>query len=101
MQEQHGREESSFSAPPPTAVVFAKSTADVADVSDAGALASRFDVPVIPWGVGTSLEGHLRAVQGNISLDVSRMNQVLQTNAGRCGKMRENVLAREVVTASG
>ena len=59
-------------------MVFAESTQDVAD---AVALASQFAVPVIAFGVGTSLEGHLLAVQGGISLDVSRMNQVLQINA--------------------
>jgi D-lactate dehydrogenase (cytochrome) len=59
-------------------VVYAESTQDVAD---AVALAARYKVPVIPFGVGSSLEGHLLAVQGGISLDVGRMNQVLRINA--------------------
>jgi D-lactate dehydrogenase (cytochrome) len=78
VREQHGRDESSFSAPPPSAVVFAESTRDV---TDAIKLAGDFNVPVIPFGVGSSLEGHLLAVQGGISLDVSRMNKVLSINA--------------------
>ena len=78
VREQHGRDESSFEAPPPAAVVFAESTADVAD---AVKLASEHSVPVIPFGVGSSLEGHLLAVQGGISIDVSRMNRVLSINA--------------------
>ena len=78
VREQHGRDESSFEAPPPAAVVFAESTADVAD---AVKLASEYSVPVIPFGVGSSLEGHLLAVQGGISVDVSRMNKVLSINA--------------------
>jgi D-lactate dehydrogenase (cytochrome) len=78
VREQHGRDESSFQAPPPAAVVFAERTQDVAD---AVKLASDHAVPVIPFGVGTSLEGHLLAVQGGISIDVSRMNQVLAVNA--------------------
>ena len=80
VREQHGRDESSFAAPPPAAVVFAESTQDVAD---AVKLAGQYSVPVIPFGVGTSLEGHLLAVQGGISIDVSRMNRVLAINAGR------------------
>jgi D-lactate dehydrogenase (cytochrome) len=63
---------------PPDAVVFAQSTQDV---SDAVTLAAQFRVPVIPFGVGSSLEGHLLAVQGGISLDVSRMNRVLHIHA--------------------
>src|SRR5665647_3352413 len=78
VREQHGRDESSFEAPPPAAVVFAECTQDVAD---AVKLASEYSVPVIPFGVGTSLEGHLLAVQGGISIDVSRMNRVLAINA--------------------
>ena len=78
VREQHGRDESSFSVPPPAAVVFAESTQDVADAVQ---LAARFKVPVIPFGVGSSLEGHLLAVQGGISLDLGRMNQVLAINA--------------------
>ncbi len=78
VREQHGRDESSFEAPPPAAVVFAESTQDV---SDAVKLASQYSVPVIPFGIGSSLEGHLLAVQGGISIDVSRMNRVLSINA--------------------
>ena len=75
---QHGRDESSFDAPPPSAVVFAESTQDVAD---AVKLASQYSVPVIAFGVGSSLEGHLLAVQGGISIDLARMNKVLSVNA--------------------
>lgn len=75
---QHGRDESAFSVPPPAAVVFAQRTQDV---SDAVKLAALYKVPVIAFGIGSSLEGHLLAVQGGISIDVSRMNQVLSINA--------------------
>ena len=78
VREQHGRDESAFTTvPPPAAVVFAESTQDVAD---AVKLASAHEVPVIPFGVGSSLEGHLLAVQGGISIDVGRMNRVLSIN---------------------
>jgi len=75
VREQHGRDESPFDAPPPEAVVFCEGTADVAA---AVALAHEHAVPVIPFGVGSSLEGALLAVQGGLSLDLSRMNQVLR-----------------------
>jgi D-lactate dehydrogenase (cytochrome) len=78
VRDQHGRDESAYDAAPPDAVVFCASNEDVID---AVKLADRYEVPVIPFGVGSSLEGHLLAVQGGISLDLSRMNRVLRVNA--------------------
>ena len=78
VREQHGRDESPFDVPPPEAVVFAQSNDEVAAVV---ALASQHGVPVIPFGVGSSLEGHLLAVQGGVSIDLSRLNRVLRVNA--------------------
>jgi D-lactate dehydrogenase (cytochrome) len=74
----HGRDESSYEVPPPEGVVFAESTQDV---SDAVTLAAHYKVPVIPFGVGSSLEGHLLAVQGGISIDMGRMNKILSINS--------------------
>ncbi|MDT8990315.1 FAD-linked oxidase C-terminal domain-containing protein [Curvibacter sp. APW13] len=74
VREQHGRDESAFDIPPPAAVVFAENTQDIADCV---ALCAQHRYPVIPFGVGSSLEGHLLAIEGGISLDVSRMNAVL------------------------
>ena len=78
VRQQHGRDEGTMDAPPPAAVVFAESTRDV---QDAVRLAAQYRTPIIPFGAGSSLEGHLLAVQGGISLDVSRMNQLLSVNA--------------------
>ena len=78
VREQHGRDESVFDVPPPQAVVFAETEGEVARVV---ALCAAHRVPVIPYGAGSSLEGHLLAVQGGISLDVSRMNRVLRIDA--------------------
>ncbi|MDQ6684997.1 MAG: FAD-binding protein [Pseudomonadota bacterium] len=78
VREQHGRDESPIDAPPPAAVVFCESTEEVAAVVG---LADRYAAPVIPFGTGSSLEGHLLAVQGGVSLDVARMNKVLAVNA--------------------
>jgi D-lactate dehydrogenase (cytochrome) len=78
VREQHGRDEGFLQAPPPAAVVFAESTRDV---QDAVRLASEYATPVIAYGAGSSLEGHLLAVQGGISIDLGRMNRVLSVNA--------------------
>jgi D-lactate dehydrogenase (cytochrome) len=78
MREQHGRDESSFSVPPPDAVIFAESTQDVASAINTCA---KHRVPVIAFGVGSSLEGHLLAIHGGVSIDVSRMNKVLAIHA--------------------
>ena len=75
---QHGRDESTMPPAPPDAVVFAESAADVVETVRQCA-AER--VPVIPYGIGSSLEGHLLALSGGISLDVSGMNRVLSINA--------------------
>ena len=74
VRQQHGRDESPIDAPPPEAVVWCKSTEDAVAVVR---LAERHAVPVIPFGTGSSLEGHLLAVEGGVSIDLSRMNRIL------------------------
>jgi D-lactate dehydrogenase (cytochrome) len=74
VREQHGRDESPFDVPPPELVVYCESTGEVSQVVH---LAHAHSVPVIPYGAGSSLEGHLLAVQGGISIDLSGMKQVL------------------------
>ncbi len=74
VREQHGKDESSLPPLPPDAVVFAESTAEVAAVA---ALCHAERVPLIPYGTGTSLEGHLHAVRGGVCVDLSRMGRVL------------------------
>lgn len=75
---QHGRDESVHTPQPPDAVVMAESTAEVATVVR---LCAEHGVPVIPYGVGSSVEGHVLAPQGGISLDLSGMNEVLAIHA--------------------
>lgn len=78
IREQHGRDESFHAAKAPDAVAFATSTEEVAQIVR---LCAKACVPVIPFGTGTSLEGHVAALHGGISLDVSRMNDVIEVNA--------------------
>jgi D-lactate dehydrogenase (cytochrome) len=77
VREQHGRDESPYPTTPPDAVVFCESTDEVAFVVG---LAAEHGVPVIPYGIGSSLEGHLLAVHGGISIDLSRMNRIVRVN---------------------
>ncbi|MBO6521174.1 MAG: FAD-binding protein [Rhodospirillales bacterium] len=78
VREQHGKDESFHPCIPPDAVVFAQSTDEVSRV--VSACAER-GVPIIPFGTGTSLEGHVAALQGGVSIDVTQMNKVLAVNA--------------------
>jgi D-lactate dehydrogenase (cytochrome) len=75
--EQHGRDESPFPMTPPEVVVFCESTEDVAAVVS---LANEYAVPVIAFGTGSSLEGHLLAVQGGVSIDLARMDRLVRVN---------------------
>src|SRR3954469_5188828 len=74
VREHHGKDESYFPYAPPDAVVFVETTEEVRDVVD---ICRRHRVPMIAFGVGTSLEGHILAVNGGVCIDLSRMNKVL------------------------
>src|SRR5207248_1967849 len=74
VREHHGKDESYFPYALPDVVVYVKTTEEVRDVVD---ICRRHRVPMIPYGVGTSLEGHILAIHGGVSIDLSQMNKVL------------------------
>lgn len=74
LREQHANTLTWLKVQAPEAVLFAETTEEVSEVVKACAAAH---VPVIPFGTGTSLEGHLNAPRGGLSLDLSRMDNVL------------------------
>ncbi|MFO1089223.1 MAG: FAD-linked oxidase C-terminal domain-containing protein [Hyphomicrobiales bacterium] len=78
VREQHGQDVTWNKGVPPDAVAFVQSTEEVQSIVRACA---RHGVPVIPFGTGTSLEGHISAPHGGISIDVSQMNRILEVNA--------------------
>jgi D-lactate dehydrogenase (cytochrome) len=78
VREHHGKDESSFPYALPDAVVFPESTEEVSSIVKACA---KYQFPVIPFGTGTSLEGHILAIHGGVSVDVSRMNNVVAVHA--------------------
>ncbi len=74
VRDQHGTDISHMPPAAPDAVAFAQSTAEVAEIVR---ICARHRIPIIPFGTGTSLEGHITAPFGGLSLDVSQMSQVL------------------------
>ncbi len=78
VREQHGRDESWAQAFPPDAVAFVDSTEEVAEVVK---ICAAHGMPMIPFGAGTSLEGHVTAPQGGLCIDMMRMNRLLKVNA--------------------
>lgn len=78
VRQQHGKDESFHEVAAPDAVAFANSCDDVADIVR---ICARHKTPVIAYGTGTSLEGHVQALHGGVCVDVSRMNEILEVNA--------------------
>lgn len=77
LREQHGHTTTWLQNQPPDAVVFAETTEEVAETVR---ICARGKVPVIPFGTGSSLEGHVNAPLGGVSIDLSRMNAILDVN---------------------
>lgn len=79
VREHHGRDESPYPAMPPDAVVFAESTEEVIFLAR---LCNEHSVPLIPYGAGSSLEGHILAAEGGVVLNLQAMNRILSVDAG-------------------
>ena len=78
VRDHHGKDESPYPPMLPDGVVFAETTEEVVCVVK---LCDSYGVPLIPYGSGSSLEGHILALQGGISLDLTRMNKVVALHA--------------------
>ena len=78
VREQHGHTTTWIENQPPDAVIFAASTEEVSEIVKACAT---HKVPIIAFGTGTSLEGHVNAAAGGISIDVSQMNEIIAVHA--------------------
>src|SRR5438128_1433602 len=78
VREHHSHGESTHPPALPDLVCFPQSTREVGEILRVSA---RHGLPVIPFGAGTSLEGHVHAVRGGISIDMRQMNRVLRISA--------------------
>ena len=78
VREHHGHGEGFPGVFPPGAVVFAHSTQEVSEIVK---LCAARKVPIVPFGTGTSLEGHVAAIKGGVCIDLTQMDQVLNVNA--------------------
>jgi D-lactate dehydrogenase (cytochrome) len=93
---EHGRSETHFAPMPPEGVLFAESTEDVVT---AVMLCAEFDVPVVAFGAGTSVEGNALAVRGGLSVDLSRMTRILAVHPGDFDCTVEAGVRREQLNA--
>ena len=75
---EHGRSETHFAPMPPDAVAFAESTDEIVFIVK---VCGEMGVPIVPFGAGTSVEGNTLAVHGGLSLDLSRMTNIVAVNA--------------------
>ncbi len=78
VREQHANTMTWIENQPPDAVVFPQETADV---QKAVKICAKHKFPVIPFGAGTSLEGHINAPLGGVSIDFRDMNRILSVHA--------------------
>jgi len=76
--DQHGRDETYHTPHPPEVVVFPDTTDEISRIVS---LCAAREIPVIPFGTGTSLEGHIAAMNGGVCIDLNRMNNIVRVNA--------------------
>lgn len=88
----HGGSETHFALAPPDAVAYPQSTEDVSRILS---ICHAHGVPVIAYGAGTSLEGHTSAIRGGVTLDFSRMANILTINQGDMDVVVQPGLTRE------
>ena len=75
---QHGSSESHHQAQPPAAVVFPETTDEVVEIVR---ICAAHRCPITPFGAGTAVEGNFTPVHGGVTVDLSRMDRILEVNA--------------------
>ncbi len=95
-RDAHGRGEGMGECHAPDAVVWPESTEDVAEIVR---VCAETRMPVIPFGAGSSLEGHLHALHGGVSIDFTRMDRVLDASAANLDAHVQAGVTREALNA--
>ncbi|MCL4107630.1 UNVERIFIED_CONTAM: hypothetical protein GTU68_022091 [Idotea baltica] len=92
----HGQSETYFAQTPPDAVAYPNTTADIAEIAK---ICTRHECPLVPWGTGTSLEGHALAIRGGVCVDFSKMDKVLEVFAeDMCVRVQPGVTRQDLNT---
>ena len=94
VRQHHSHTTTQIKSQLPDAVIFAKSTADVAAVV---AVCREHQCPIIPFGVGSSLEGHVNAPMGGVSIDMNAMDQVLAVHEADLDAVVQPGVTREAL----
>ena len=94
LREQHANTLTWLKLEPPDAVLFAETAAEVSEVVR---LCAEARVPIIPFGTGTSLEGHINAPFGGVSLDLSPMNRIIAVHEGDLDCVVEPGVTRKIL----
>ncbi len=92
----HAKDESHHSLRPPDFVAFPEKTREVAALVD---VCYRHQVPIIPFGAGTSLEGGVGAMEGGLCIDLSKMNTILKVNSSDMDAVVEAGVTRKTLNA--
>ena len=88
----HAQSETYFAPAPPHMVAYPETTPEVVQIVQ---ICAKHQCPVVPWGTGTSLEGHSLAIHGGLTVDFRNMNKILQINAEDMNVVVQPGLTRE------
>ncbi|MCE6951639.1 FAD-binding protein [Cereibacter sphaeroides] len=97
VREQHAHSETHLHAPPPDAVAYPRTTAEVSEIA---AICARHLVPMVGWGAGTSLEGHALALKGGVTIDFGQMAEVIEIRPEDMIVRVQPGITREALNAS-